>query len=164
MGGSPDLASWVPARHVVESEASEPPTALGECIVQRFSVDFEYPVRFTRHCLEPANLALRLAVARREPDRRHRVVAVVDSGLLAADPSVVDGLSAYLRAHRAALDLAGPPMIVPGGEDAKNDPALVTLVHGWLDEVRLDRQSSVIVVGGGAVLDMVGYAAATAHR
>ena len=32
------------------------------------------------------------------------------------------------------------------------------------NEVNLDRRSYVLVIGGGAVLDAVGYAAATAHR
>ena len=33
-----------------------------------------------------------------------------------------------------------------------------------LHALRLDRQSFVMIVGGGAVLDAAGYAAATAHR
>ena len=33
-----------------------------------------------------------------------------------------------------------------------------------IDEHGLDRQSFVVIVGGGAVLDMAGYAAAIAHR
>jgi 3-dehydroquinate synthase len=153
MGSPPDLASLTRGR-----------ARQGDSIVQRFSVDFEYPVRFTRHCLDPSNPSLRLAISRSEPERRHRVVFVVDGGLAAADPSVVDQVRSYASVHEGTLDLAGPPMIVPGGEDAKNDPALVTLLHGWLDELGIDRQSAVIIIGGGAVLDMAGYAAATAHR
>jgi 3-dehydroquinate synthase len=136
----------------------------GDCIVQRIAVEFDYPVRFTRHCLEPRNPSLRLAVARREPERRHRVVAVVDAGLSAADPTVAARLRRYASVHEKAIELAAPPMIVPGGEESKNDPALVTRLHGWFDELGLDRQSIVLVLGGGAVLDMAGYAAATAHR
>jgi 3-dehydroquinate synthase len=154
MGRPSDLASFASSKKALH----------GDCIVQRISVDFDYPVRFTRHCLEPGNPSLRLAIARREPDRRHRLVAVVDGGLLEADPGVVDRLRRYASVHDQALCLAAPPMIVPGGEDAKNDPALVTLLHGWLDELRIDRQSVIVVVGGGAVLDMAGFAAATAHR
>jgi 3-dehydroquinate synthase len=97
MGGSPHLADWA-ARHAFEAETSTPAPRHGDCIARRIAVEFEYPVRFTHHCLEPSNPSLRLAVSRRELQR-------------------------YASAHESAIELAGPPMIVPGGEDAKNDPA-----------------------------------------
>ena len=55
-------------------------------------------------------------------------------------------------------------MTVPGGEPVKND---VTHVFGLLQRINdagIDRQSAIAVMGGGAVLDMVSFAAAIAHR
>ena len=37
-------------------------------------------------------------------------------------------------------------------------------VHRAIHEYGIDRHAYVLAVGGGALLDMVGYAAATAHR
>jgi 3-dehydroquinate synthase len=53
---------------------------------------------------------------------------------------------------------------VEGGEGAKNDPAAPARLQRVFDEWKMDRQSVVVVIGGGALQDMAGYAAATTHR
>jgi 3-dehydroquinate synthase len=58
----------------------------------------------------------------------------------------------------------GPPLIVTGGEAAKNDIAHALGVLHAINDAGIDRQSFIVVVGGGAVLDMVSFAAAIAHR
>jgi 3-dehydroquinate synthase len=62
------------------------------------------------------------------------------------------------------LELRGEPLVVPGGEASKNDPALVGRLLEAFARERLDRQAAVVAVGGGAVLDAVGYAASVTHR
>ncbi|HVZ34005.1 MAG TPA: 3-dehydroquinate synthase, partial [Polyangiaceae bacterium] len=47
---------------------------------------------------------------------------------------------------------------------AKNDPGLVTRLHRHMADVGLDRQSFCLAIGGGAALDLIGFAAATCHR
>jgi 3-dehydroquinate synthase len=132
--------------------------------LQSFSVSFEYPVVFTRDVLAPDNPALVNALTRREPERRHRLLAVVDEGVDRAWPGLRGELARYVARHEGRLALAGAPEVVPGGETAKNDPALVARLRSRFHEARLDRQSFVLIVGGGAVLDVAGYAAATVHR
>src|SRR5690606_13897504 len=70
----------------------------------------------------------------------------------------------YVLAHAERLELVGEPLVVPGGEACKNDARGVDRVHRAVHELKLDRHATIVVIGGGAVLDMVGYAAATAHR
>jgi len=132
--------------------------------IERFSVDFEYPVAFVRGALEPAERTLAWAIARREPERRHPVFVVLDGGLAFARPELYDEVTRSCAAHAATLELRGEPFVMPGGEQAKNDPALVAALHAELARARLDRHASVVIIGGGAVLDAAGYAAATAHR
>jgi 3-dehydroquinate synthase len=55
-------------------------------------------------------------------------------------------------------------LVVPGGEPAKNDPELVNNILEAIEAHGIDRHSYVMAIGGGAVLDMVGYAASIAHR
>jgi 3-dehydroquinate synthase len=55
-------------------------------------------------------------------------------------------------------------MVVPGGERAKNERAILDSMLARIDHERLDRHAFVVAIGGGAMLDMVGYAAAVAHR
>lgn len=133
-------------------------------VVQRISVPFEYPVHFTEAVFSPENGALRAAVCAREPERRHRLFVVIDAGVAAAWPSLSEDVARYAAAHAERLSLAAEPVVIPGGEACKNDPALLTDLWARLDGLRLDRHSFVVIVGGGAVLDAAGYAAATFHR
>jgi 3-dehydroquinate synthase len=131
---------------------------------QRFSVTFEYPVAFVHAALEISEPTLAWAVAHREPARRHPVFVVLDDGLAFARPSLYEEVTRYVSEHASTLELRADPFFLPGGEVAKNDPVLVTSLHAAMARARLDRHAAVIVVGGGAVLDAAGFAAATAHR
>jgi 3-dehydroquinate synthase len=88
----------------------------------------------------------------------------VDDGVERAHRGLLGGLQRYVEAHAGALSLVSEPVVVPGGEQSKNDPAIVTRLHERMAAVGLDRQSFCVVIGGGAVQDMAGFAAATCHR
>jgi len=129
-----------------------------------FSVPFRYSVHFTERFLEPENRTLIDALRRLEPSRRQRVFALIDDGVERAHPQLGVALRRYAVAHAEGMQLLGEPLVVPGGERAKNDPAIVSGLHQRMAEVGLDRQSFCLAIGGGAVLDMAGFAAATCHR
>jgi 3-dehydroquinate synthase len=131
---------------------------------QRFSVDFDYPVVFCRGALTPGEPTLAWAICRREPERRQPVFAVLDGGLLAARPRLIAELERYAESHEHHLALCAPPHVMPGGEDCKNDPRLVAELHDKLAAARLDKQGTLLIIGGGAVLDAAGYAGSTTHR
>lgn len=119
---------------------------------------------FSRDVLEPANPTLADAVSHREPGRRHRIFVVVDSGVADTRPRFAAELAEYAEAHRDRLELAAAPEVVAGGERIKSDSSLLTHLLTRFREHALDRQSCVMIVGGGAVQDTAGYAAAIAHR
>ncbi|HEY0705205.1 MAG TPA: 3-dehydroquinate synthase [Polyangia bacterium] len=144
--------------------SSVPPPHRTEVIRQRLSVPFEYPVVFTRALLAPSNPMLVNILSEREPRRRHRVFAVFDAGFAAAWPETADHLARYVEVHAGQLDLVAPALTVPGGEAVKNDPRIIDDLHRRFHHHAIDRHSFVLAFGGGAVLDAVGYAAATAHR
>jgi 3-dehydroquinate synthase len=131
---------------------------------QRFAVPFEYPVTFTEDAFAPANPVLRDALARCEPARRHRMLVVLDHGVRDAWPELAADVRRYADAHAATIELVADAFVVPGGEQVKNDPAVVSELHRLFYDHRLDRHAFVVVVGGGAVQDAAGWAAATAHR
>lgn len=54
--------------------------------------------------------------------------------------------------------------LVPGGEAIKNDVHILERMLKVFNHADLDRRSYVVAIGGGAVLDAVGFAAAIAHR
>jgi 3-dehydroquinate synthase len=129
-------------------------------------VPFEYPVHFTRDALHPGNplLADVVAPARDDEGGPRRVLFVLDGGLAERSPWLLPAVHRYCACHAGRMELAGTPLVVPGGEAAKSDPELVTCLHAAIDAAGLCRHSYVVAVGGGAVLDLAGYAAATAHR
>jgi 3-dehydroquinate synthase len=144
--------------------AAAPSRIWGKICDQRFSVAFEYPVIFTRGSFDPANPLLSETIGGAEPEKRHRLAVFVDEGVLAADPELDGRIAAYCDAHAAHLELVGDLVRVPGGEAVKNDPDALARLLGELIARRIDRHSYAVAIGGGAVLDAVGYAAAIFHR
>ena len=129
-----------------------------------FSVPFSFPLEFTSGVFDVANPLFAQVVSRLEPERRHRVLFVIDESLAQANPHLHDALLGYASAFADRIELAGPPVIVIGGEAVKNDLAHPLQLLRTINDVGLDRQSFVAAIGGGAVLDMVSFAAAIAHR
>lgn len=158
-----------PLSVIVKSDLEETPRDMSspapDMIEQRFSVPFHFPVYFTDGMLrDPGNSVLRQAISRKEPGRRHRFAVVIDSQVARADPVLVRGFQAYACRHDDALDLVAAPHLVKGGELIKNDHLTVLGLQSWLHKLRMDRHACLVIVGGGSVLDMAGYAAATTHR
>jgi 3-dehydroquinate synthase len=54
--------------------------------------------------------------------------------------------------------------VIEGGERVKNSYFHVSQIQSAIEAHHIDRHSAVVAVGGGALLDMAGLAAATAHR
>lgn len=132
-------------------------------VTQRFVVQYEYPVRFTRGVLDPTNSVLQQTFPAAHEDP-HLALFVLDSGLVEATPSLLDDLERYVSAYSDRIAIAGPPLVISGGETCKNEPEHLARVCSALESGSLCRHSFVVAVGGGAVLDLVGYAAATVHR
>ncbi|MFC6490343.1 3-dehydroquinate synthase [Nitratireductor sp. GCM10026969] len=131
---------------------------------QRFSVPFEYPVAFSHGIFTTSNPVLAELIARAEPHRRHRCLFVVDEGVLGAVPRLEERIEEWCRANDRRIELAAKIIPIRGGEAAKADTAHLTAIEEAILAHGIDRHSCVIAVGGGAVLDVVGLAAATAHR
>lgn len=131
-----------------------------------FSIRFDFPVFYTRDVFAPDNRSLLDALNQRDAEtgRRHRMFVAVDASVAAAQPALVPAIESYVAAHADGLALAGPPLLVPGGEASKNDLQHTLDLLQHLHDTGMDRQSFVLVIGGGAVLDMVSFAAALCHR
>ena len=132
--------------------------------LQSFAVHYEYPVCFTEHLFAHDNPVFRETLLRREPGRRHRFVAFIDSNVAASFPSLAHDIAGYAGLYGEAMELVAHPEVVPGGEHVKNDPALLTRLQHRLVELGIDRHAFVVGIGGGAFLDLVGYVASSTHR
>lgn len=149
--------------NVVAFRAPEWKTDDDRNFIQRFSVCYEFPVVFTRDFLSQENDLLVGLIGQAASERTSLVAFIVDDGVLREMPDIKRRISAYLEV-RNGIRLAGPITVIAGGEASKNDPDLLTRLQKQFVEYGLDRHSYVVCIGGGALLDLVGYAAATTHR
>jgi 3-dehydroquinate synthase len=126
-------------------------------------VAYRHQVHFTDGVFEATNALLRQVL--HDPARRQqRVLVVVDEALAEAQPFLTRQIEDYFEKTADSFDLVCPPVIIEGGERTKNSYHHVSEIHSLIDRHHIDRHSYIIAVGGGALLDMVGLAAATAHR
>lgn len=133
-------------------------------IERAITVNFRHRVCFTRGVFDAANPLLRDLLTAPDPAQPAKVLVTVDDGLATAMPALADRIIAWFAAHAGRPRLVCPPIRVEGGERAKNSPVHVTEIQAHIERHKICRHSYVIAVGGGAHLDVVGLAAATAHR
>ena len=127
-------------------------------------VHFHYSVHFTTDLFAPDNPTFREVVAGERNERLPaRVLFVIEKEVDDQRP-LRPAIEAYFARHADALTLIGAPLVLPGGERVKNDPAHVETIRRAVNDTGLDRHSYLAVIGGGALLDVGGFAAATAHR
>ncbi len=121
-------------------------------------VHFRHRILFTRNAFSVENKDLAGILAE---GRGRRVFVCIEENVASAHPGIEDRIRGYFGP--LDLDLRGI-LVAPGGEAVKADDRLVRKMWAELDAAHLDRHSYVIAIGGGAFLDAVGFAAATAHR
>ncbi len=132
-------------------------------INQQFKITYQYPVYFTRHIFHNENKLFSDFVRQSgAPDEEKRILFVIDEGMLKHHQKLQDNIKAYFRAHAFARLM--PFVTVPGGEIVKNTSSYLKEIISAIHTHKIDRHSFVVAAGGGAVLDLAGYAAATAHR
>lgn len=132
-------------------------------IQRSIQVGFQLRVFFTRKVFAPANSLLHEVLLGGGSERVHGVMIVLDESLAQARPELISDTEQYFAASQR-LNLVCPPLIIEGGERTKNSYFHVSEIHSHIDRYHIDRHSYLLAVGGGALLDMVGLAASTAHR
>ena len=152
------LPYLAPAQHRARSNT------MPSRITNSFTVAYRYPVVFTHGAFAPENPALADAVRGVCGGGVTPCLALLDDGLAAADPGVGARLRAYCQAHKDVIDLRAEPLLVPGGEGAKNGLDVPLLTLRQATAAGLCRHSLILAVGGGAMLDAVGLGAALFHR
>ena len=128
------------------------------------TVSFAHRVYFTRSVFSPQNRLLRQILSSQAAGKPAKVLVVVDREVARVFPKLTDQITAYLADESCTGKLVGPPLLAPGGEAVKNSRDLVDELYRQVESHGIDRHSYLIAVGGGALLDAAGFAAATAHR
>jgi 3-dehydroquinate synthase len=131
-------------------------------LIQR-TIEAAWPLRvfFAENIFAPDNTTLRDILADNAP---RKVFVLLEDSLAQTLPELEAQIITYFSVHAGGLQLVHPPLFVCGGEPAKNSLTLVTDLLMQLYRHHIDRQSYLIAIGGGALLDVAGFVAATLHH
>ncbi|HKK18405.1 MAG TPA: 3-dehydroquinate synthase [Opitutales bacterium] len=132
-------------------------------IVEEFQIAYAHRVYFTEGVFACANPLLASTIKECSSADKPRVFLVADAAFMAANSGVSPKITEFFAYHREDIQFLGA-MELPGGEQLKNEPAFLEQLYRVIEQKKLCRHSYIIALGGGALLDLVGYAASTAHR
>lgn len=136
----------------------EPPARLGAT----FTVEYSFVVRFTSGAFDPDNELLADVVE--VAGGPAKLLVVLDADVVARRPELPEQVRRYAQRHASRITLVADPIVLGGGERLKDEPEHVRRLLRALYDHRIDRHSYLLALGGGALLDVAGYAAAVAHR
>ena len=135
-----------------------------EHLQQSFTVQYNYNVFFTSALFATENTLFNNFLTNLYPAVAiKKILFVIDEGVVNAHTDLTEAIKNYFNTHNQT-QLVKDIIIIPGGETVKNDTQYLDKVLEAINTYGIDRHSFVAAIGGGAVLDMVGYAATIAHR
>jgi len=127
-----------------------------------FHVRYNYSVHFTEDMFDTSNSTLKRVLKK---NKNHtKVIVFIDKGVSDCWIDISQDIVKYINHMDKGYKLVSLPILIPGGEDSKKIEVLQEKVYKSLLLNKIDRHSYVICIGGGAVLDAVGFGVATFHR
>lgn len=132
-------------------------------ISQSFTLKYEYKLHFTEHLFNLDNDLFLNIIQDYRKKEAVKMIFVVDNGVYSGHPKLLDDIKRYCEQHASHIRIM-ELMVMDGGEETKNNASNVTQIVASVNENSICRHSFVVAIGGGALIDMVGYAAAIAHR
>ncbi|MEJ8800499.1 3-dehydroquinate synthase [Pontibacter sp. H249] len=134
-------------------------------IEQEFTVKFRYGVYFTQSLFaSDNNLLTDILTQNHTSGSLAKVLFVVDSGVANANPELLHQINDYATNQAQSINLVAEPLLIPGGEECKNNPIYLQQILQAVNEFGVCRHSYLVAIGGGAILDLAGFAATIAHR
>jgi len=104
----------------------------------------------------------RLLIDLLETNGHAKVLVFIDSGVAEAFPDLEKQVNDYL--DRMPGFVSRGTIVQTGGEVCKRDAKTLQAAWDAIEKAGIDRHSYILCIGGGAYLDVIGLAAATAHR
>ncbi len=126
-------------------------------------IPYNLRVYFTQRAFDVGNPLFRDLACSKESGNRRKALFYVDEAVSQSNPGLADEIASYFDHYSEELRLMGVN-VLPGGESLKNDDACLDRIYADIERSKICRHSYIVAIGGGALLDTVGFAAATAHR
>ncbi|MEM8929199.1 MAG: 3-dehydroquinate synthase [Bacteroidota bacterium] len=131
-------------------------------IKKSFEVQFEYQLFFTNKLFTPSNTILK-DVFKSFSEKPVKTLVVIDDGVERTREDLRKEIEWYAHKYERHIDLR-QILSIEGGEKAKVETANLERILKAINDFGICRHSFVLAIGGGAVIDTAGYAAAIAHR
>lgn len=131
---------------------------------QKFSIDYQYNVYFTKGLFTLGNNLFKDFLSKRSnPGFKQKILFVIDEGFYVNNEGIKDQIHTYFMESEDFI-LASEALVIPGGEICKNNISCLDSIIQAVDQYGIDRHSYIVGIGGGAILDLVGFAATISHR
>ncbi|MEG2809612.1 MAG: 3-dehydroquinate synthase [Akkermansia sp.] len=140
-----------------ESHALHSPNALDLTL----QVSYPYRICFTHDTFALGNTTLQELLIHQS--QSPRTLVLIDQGLTQTLPNLECEIRDWFSQDCPDIILSSI-LALSGGEQSKVSPQPVRQALQAIIEAKIDRHSYVIAIGGGAFLDIIGFAAALAHR
>lgn len=133
-------------------------------IQQSFQVPFTYNIIFTENMFSLENeIFINFLKNFGSTTFRKKILFLIDAGVAETNVYLSEAIKNYF-ANQESITLVSEILVFEGGEKVKNDPQVLDAILQAIDKHGIDRHSFVAAIGGGAFLDVTGYASAIAHR
>ena len=133
-------------------------------INQAFQVPYSFNIIFTQNLFSSDNKELINFLANfGDTSFQKKILFLIDEGVEQKHPYLKESIKQYFHGENQ-ISLIDEILVLPGGELVKNEPEYLNKTLLAINEYGIDRHSFVAAIGGGAFLDMVGYASCIAHR
>jgi len=133
-------------------------------IKQAFQVPYSFNIVFTENLFSANNKEfINFLSGFGDTSFQKKILFFIDAGVAEKHEYLTEAIRTYFQGQDQIL-LAEEILILPGGELVKNDGQYLDQTLLAINKYGIDRHSFVAAIGGGAFLDMVGYASCIAHR
>ena len=122
-------------------------------------LNFKHRIRFTKGSFGAGNTVLNDVL---ETNGHAKVLVFIEKNVAKAFSKLEKQVKDYFVAA-AGLECTSVRVLV-GAEECKRNEDVLRAAWDAVEEDKIDRHSSIRAIGGGAFLDVIGFAAATAHR
>jgi len=133
-------------------------------IQQAFQVPYSFDIIFTKNLFSTDNQSFNNFLNNFGDTRfQKKILFLIDDGVAENHLSLIESIKTYFS-NNTNITLVDEILVMPGGEIVKNDSQYLDQSLLAINKYGIDRHSFVAAIGGGAFLDMVGYASTIAHR
>lgn len=134
---------------------------MNKIIKQSFKINYKYNILFTKNIFHLENETLKNIFIN---DEEKKAIIFIDKNVIKYHTNLEKNINIFFKKINKNIILKVAPIKITGGEKVKNHPIILKYIYSIIEKYKICRHSYIICIGGGAILDLISFAASTAHR